>query len=194
MSKSEDSKKERRLSDLPILKHTDWLPYEDKNYNRMQHCRHPNNCCGLLEQRTQSGWESGLLHRDGAASLRSWNTIEPVSQGQKHIPGKWTDMCSASLPPNGGRKWRADVRALSSCMRWQRWRWNVLKRDVCPAKTSYLSFVGSGPEGDFRCRSIPWLYLLSKEITWRNMGRRWCRGPVRRNEDLSQDFMDGRAG
>lgn len=71
MSKSEDSKRERRLSDLPILKNTDWLPYEDKNYNRMQHCRHPNNCFGLLEQHTRSGRESGLLHRDGAASLRS---------------------------------------------------------------------------------------------------------------------------
>lgn len=103
--------------------------------------------------------------------------------------------CAAPpYPPNGGRKWRADFRALSSCRRWQRWRWKAVKRDVCPARTPYLRFVGSGPEGDFRCRSVPWPYLLSKEITWRDMSCRWCRGPVRENEDLSQDFMGGRAG
>lgn len=55
MNRSEDSERERRLSDLPIVKHTDWLTYEDKNCNRMQHYRHPNNCCELLEQHTQSG-------------------------------------------------------------------------------------------------------------------------------------------
>lgn len=141
-----------------------------------------------------AAWERGQLHRDGAVSLRPWITTELVSQRQKHIPGKRADLCSASLPPNGGRKWHVDFRALSSCMRWQRWRWKVVKSDVCPVRTSYLRFVDSGPEGGFQCRSVPWLYLLSKEITRRDIGGRWCRSPVWRNEDLSQGFTGGRAG
>lgn len=152
MNKSQDSERERRLSDLPIIKHTDWLTYEDKNYNRMQHCTHPNNCCRLLEQCTKSGWLGKGATSQGRCSLLevlNFNRACQSVRGQKHIPGKWTDMCRASLAPNGGRKCPVDFRALSSCMRWQRWRGKVVKRDVCPARTSYLRFVGSGPEGGF---------------------------------------------